>query len=131
MATSFSGYVCLPQFSAARDGDAIICKYHRKRAPQFAHALLSFTSMSNDGHRIRQRAEYNFLFVMIPNNQSDVAHAIDALYRADWGRIVAALIKLVGDFDIAEEAAQEAFAAAINQWQATGIPEFPRAWIIQ
>ena len=57
--------------------------------------------------------------------------AIDATYRADWGRIVATLIRLVGDFDVAEEAAQEAFAAAAEQWRADGVPEFPRAWIIQ
>jgi RNA polymerase sigma-70 factor (ECF subfamily) len=44
---------------------------------------------------------------------------------------VATLIGLVGDFDLAEECAQEAFAAAVNQWPAAGIPEFPRAWIIQ
>ncbi|MGH9844250.1 MAG: RNA polymerase sigma factor [Blastocatellia bacterium] len=68
---------------------------------------------------------------MTPHTQADVTQAIDALYRADWSRIVAALIKLVGDFDVAEEAAQEAFAAAVTQWQTDGIPEFPRAWIIQ
>jgi RNA polymerase sigma-70 factor (ECF subfamily) len=56
---------------------------------------------------------------------------IETVYRADWGRIVATLIGLVGDFDLAEECAQEAFAAAVNQWPAAGIPEFPRAWIIQ
>ena len=57
--------------------------------------------------------------------------AVEAVYRADWGRIVAALISLVGDFEIAEEASQEAFTAAINQWRTSGVPEFPRAWIIQ
>ncbi len=57
--------------------------------------------------------------------------AIEALYRSDWGRIVATLIRLVGDFEVAEEAAQEAFAAAVNQWRESGIPEFPRAWIIR
>ncbi len=57
--------------------------------------------------------------------------AIEALYRSDWGRIVAALIRLVGDFEIAEEAAQEAFTAGVNQWRESGIPEFPRAWIIR
>jgi RNA polymerase sigma-70 factor (ECF subfamily) len=62
---------------------------------------------------------------------SDAAQAVDALYRSDWGRIVATLIRLVGDFDVAEEAAQEAFAAAVNQWPAGGVPAFPRAWIIQ
>jgi len=69
--------------------------------------------------------------MMLPHPQLDVNRAIDALYRSDWGKIVAALIKLVGDFDVAEEAAQEAFSIAVNQWQASGIPEFPRAWIIQ
>jgi RNA polymerase sigma-70 factor (ECF subfamily) len=61
----------------------------------------------------------------------DVTSALDALYRSDWGRIVAALIRLFGDFDAAEDAAQEAFAAAVNQWPTSGVPEFPRAWMIQ
>jgi RNA polymerase sigma-70 factor (ECF subfamily) len=61
----------------------------------------------------------------------DVTSALDAVYRSDWGRVVAALIRLFGDFDTAEEAAQEAFAAAVDQWPASGVPEFPRAWIIQ
>jgi len=61
----------------------------------------------------------------------DVTSALDAVYRSDWGRIVAALIRLFHDFDAAEEAAQEAFAAAVDQWPAAGVPEFPRAWIIQ
>jgi RNA polymerase sigma-70 factor (ECF subfamily) len=61
----------------------------------------------------------------------DVTSALEALYRSDWGRIVATLIRLFGDFDAAEEAAQEAFAAAVDQWPASGVPEFPRAWIIQ
>ena len=62
---------------------------------------------------------------------SDVNAAIDAVYRSDWGGIVASLIRLVGDFDVAEEAAQEAFAAAVDQWRASGVPDSPRAWIIQ
>src|SRR5438876_9627834 len=61
----------------------------------------------------------------------DASLAIDAIYRSDWGRIVAALIRLFGDFDLAEESAQEAFAAAVDQWRESGVPEFPRAWIIQ
>ncbi len=56
---------------------------------------------------------------------------VDALYRSDWGRIVAILIRLVGDFDLAEEAVQDAFTAAVEQWPAAGVPEVPRAWIIQ
>src|SRR6266404_437690 len=57
--------------------------------------------------------------------------AVQAVYSSDWGRIVATLIRLFGDFEMAEEAAQEAFAAAVDQWRDSGIPEFPRAWIIQ
>jgi RNA polymerase sigma-70 factor (ECF subfamily) len=60
-----------------------------------------------------------------------VEDAVESLYRSDWGRIVATLIRLVGDFDTAEEAAQEAFTAAVHQWGDDGIPEYPRAWIIQ
>jgi RNA polymerase sigma-70 factor (ECF subfamily) len=62
---------------------------------------------------------------------ADAAAAVEAVYRSDWGRIVAALISLVGDFDLAEECAQEAFTAAVDQWRVSGVPEFPRAWIIQ
>ncbi len=61
----------------------------------------------------------------------DALAAVDSLYRADWGRIVATLIRMVGDFDAAEDAAQEAFAAALHQWPASGVPEQPRAWILQ
>jgi RNA polymerase sigma-70 factor (ECF subfamily) len=62
-----------------------------------------------------------------PNAES----AVDALYRSDWGRIVATLIRLVGDFDLAEEAVQEAFTAAVDSWRTAGVPKVPRAWIIQ
>lgn len=66
-----------------------------------------------------------------PAGTSAASSALEALYRSDWGRIVSVLIRIFGDFDTAEEAAQEAFAAAVNQWSARGVPEFPRAWIIQ
>src|SRR6202790_5343292 len=61
----------------------------------------------------------------------DAAATVEAVYRADWGRIVATLIRLVGDFDLAEECAQEAFTAAVDQWRESGVPDIPRAWIIQ
>jgi RNA polymerase sigma-70 factor (ECF subfamily) len=64
---------------------------------------------------------------MLPNPY----FAVDSLYRAEWGRILATLIRLFGDFDVAEEAAQEAFAAAVDSWAKEGVPDFPRAWIIQ
>lgn len=62
---------------------------------------------------------------------ADIDATIDAVYRSDWGRIIATLVRLVGDFDLAEEAAQEAFAAAVGQWRTSGVPESPRTWIIQ
>src|ERR1700751_1782760 len=61
----------------------------------------------------------------------DAREAVEAVYRSDWGRIVAALIGMVGDFDLAEECAQEAFTVAVEQWNVAGVPDFPRAWIIQ
>jgi RNA polymerase sigma-70 factor (ECF subfamily) len=61
----------------------------------------------------------------------DAVAAVEELYRSDWGRIVATLIGVLGDFDLAEEYAQEAFAAALKQWPESGLPEFPRAWIVQ
>ena len=60
----------------------------------------------------------------------DAAAAVESVYRSDWGRIVATLISLLGDFELAEEYAQEAFAAALDQWAVSGVPESPRAWII-
>ncbi len=56
---------------------------------------------------------------------------IDEVYRSDGGRIVASLIRLVNDFDVAEEAVQEAFAAALAQWRISGAPDSPQAWIVQ
>ncbi|HEY9655763.1 MAG TPA: RNA polymerase sigma factor [Crinalium sp.] len=68
---------------------------------------------------------------MVLNAETDVTQAIASVYRAEWGRIVATLIRLIGDFDLAEEAVQEAFAAAVKQWQSSGVPDLPRAWLIR
>jgi RNA polymerase sigma-70 factor (ECF subfamily) len=61
----------------------------------------------------------------------DTDRVVEEVYRSDWGRILATLIALFKDFELAEEAAQEAFAAAVDQWRTSGIPDSPRAWIIQ
>ncbi|MBV9182410.1 MAG: sigma-70 family RNA polymerase sigma factor, partial [Acidobacteria bacterium] len=60
----------------------------------------------------------------------DAAAAVETVYRSDWGRILATLISLLGDFELAEESAQEAFTAALDRWPVSGIPESPRAWIV-
>ncbi|MGH8316331.1 MAG: RNA polymerase sigma factor, partial [Steroidobacterales bacterium] len=55
---------------------------------------------------------------------------IEALFRREADRVLATLIRLLGDFDLAEEARQEAIAAALERWPADGIPENPRAWLV-
>src|SRR6058998_2911793 len=90
-----------------------------------------FTSPSirrSNGRGLNRRLPRNYLTWYMP---PDANATVDAVYRSDWGRIVATLIRLVRDFDVAEEAAQEAFVAAVDQWPVSGVPEFPRAWIIQ
>ena len=56
--------------------------------------------------------------------------AIDAVYRSESRRVFATLIRLLGDFDLAEEALQDAFRAALEQWPRDGIPDNPRAWLV-
>jgi RNA polymerase sigma-70 factor (ECF subfamily) len=55
---------------------------------------------------------------------------VEQLYRTDSRRVLATLIRLLGDFDLAEEALQEAFAAAVERWPAEGAPKNPRAWLV-
>jgi len=57
-----------------------------------------------------------------------VSEELDRLYRAEWGRLLSALIRAFGDFDLAEDALQEAFAAAVTEWAADA-PANPRAWL--
>jgi RNA polymerase sigma-70 factor (ECF subfamily) len=60
-----------------------------------------------------------------------VDQAVEEIFRREAGRVLATLIRLLGDFDLAEEARQEAFTAAIEQWPATGLPQNPCAWLIK
>jgi RNA polymerase sigma-70 factor, ECF subfamily len=59
-----------------------------------------------------------------------LSKTIETLYRSESGRILATLVRLLGDLDLAEEAMHEAFAAALDTWPQTGIPEKPRPWLI-
>ena len=59
-----------------------------------------------------------------------LSKTIETLYRSESGRILATLVHLLGDLDLAEEAMHEAFAAALDTWPQTGIPENPRPWLI-
>ena len=55
---------------------------------------------------------------------------MDAVYRSDSRRVLATLIRLLGDFDLAEEALHDAFAAAVEHWPRDGVPANPRAWLV-
>ena len=59
-----------------------------------------------------------------------VRDRVDAIYRSESRRVLATLIRLLGDFDLAEEAMQDAFVAAVEQWATQGIPANPRSWLI-
>ena len=59
-----------------------------------------------------------------------LSKTIETLYRSESGRVLATLVRLLGDLDLAEEAMHEAFAAALESWPQTGIPEMPRPWLI-
>jgi RNA polymerase sigma-70 factor (ECF subfamily) len=67
---------------------------------------------------------------MSEETRGRVREAVDAAYRSDSRRVLATLIRLLGDFDLAEEAMHQAFAAALEQWERDGIPQNPRAWLV-
>jgi len=67
---------------------------------------------------------------MSESSTAQIRELLDSLYRVDSGRILATLIRLLGDFDLAEEAMHEAFAAALSLWPSSGVPGNPRPWLI-
>ena len=67
---------------------------------------------------------------MPPTAPEDVSRIIETLYRSESGRILATLVGLLGDLDLAEEVMHEAFATALDRWPHDGIPEKPRPWLI-
>jgi len=67
---------------------------------------------------------------MPPLVPEQLSRTIETLYRSESGRVLATLVRLLGDLDLAEEALHEAFAAALESWPQTGIPDKPRPWLI-
>jgi RNA polymerase sigma-70 factor, ECF subfamily len=65
----------------------------------------------------------------VTTDARDSKTAVDAAFREEWGRVVATLIRVTGDWDLAEECAQDAFAMALQRWPADGIPRRPGAWL--
>jgi RNA polymerase sigma-70 factor (ECF subfamily) len=67
---------------------------------------------------------------MSATDLESIRQAVDDVYRAESRRVFATLVRLLGDFDLAEEVMHEAFAAALEQWQRDGVPANPRAWLV-
>ena len=74
--------------------------------------------------------EYPRLALMTENAAERVRESVDTVYRTESRRVLATLIRLLGDFDIAEEALHDAFRAALEQWPRDGVPNNPRAWLV-
>lgn len=64
------------------------------------------------------------------NGEKSVREAIDSVYRAEGRRVFATLVRLLGDFELAEDALHDALAAALDQWPRDGIPKNPRSWLV-
>src|SRR5467141_3477335 len=75
-------------------------------------------------------APFASLAWMPPPVPEQLSRTIETLYRAESGRVLATLVRLIGDLELAEEAMHEAFAAALESWPETGIPDKPRPWLI-
>ena len=75
------------------------------------------------------RSEADLGDVSGPPSTGSVEAAVAAAFRSDWGRVVATLIRMSGDWDLAEECAQDAFARALERWPRDGIPQNPGAWL--
>src|SRR5882757_4735834 len=67
---------------------------------------------------------------MSENSEEQIREMLDSVYRAESGRILATLIRLLGDFDLAEDAVHDAFATALDRWSKDGVPANPRAWLV-
>src|ERR1700752_5479540 len=67
---------------------------------------------------------------MPPPVPEQLSKTVETLYRSESGGVLATLVRLLGDLDLAEEAMHEAFAAALESWPKTGIPDKPRPWLI-
>src|SRR5436189_4656830 len=84
-----------------------------------------------------QRPRLGACFAIVAEDQGmtdDVAkqahETVESIYRKESRRVFATLVRLLGDFDLAEEALHDAFAAAAEQWASSGVPANPRAWLV-
>src|SRR5688572_12317907 len=92
-------------------------RFHRRSSDpsRFVRSWCSISSESQD---------------VMDGEAKDAREIVDEIYRSDSRRVLATLIRLLGDFDLAEEALHDAFAAALDRWPKDGVPENPRAWLV-
>jgi RNA polymerase sigma-70 factor (ECF subfamily) len=104
-------------------------------APQIFHKLAEVPSASKYLTGINSASAAGSIPVtynteMATSTLDHVREKVDAVYRADSRRVFATLVRLLGDFDLAEEALHDAFTSAMKQWPEEGVPENPRAWLV-
>jgi RNA polymerase sigma-70 factor (ECF subfamily) len=84
----------------------------------------------NQANRINQINLLKSLAIVNDDATKQVREVVEAIYRSDSRQVLATLIRLLGDFETAEEALHEAFAVAVEQWARDGVPTNPRAWLV-
>src|SRR5438105_2493203 len=78
----------------------------------------------------RIRGHSGMVRPMTEDTSVSISASVDAVYRSESRRVFATLVRLLGDFDVAEEALHDAFRAALEQWPREGVPANPRAWLV-
>src|SRR5437667_9487143 len=79
---------------------------------------------------LRRREDNGSVIMELQIKSADARERVEAVYREESRRVFATLIRLLGDFDVAEEALHDAFASAVEQWPREGVPANPRAWLV-
>src|SRR5262249_22174131 len=102
-----------------------------RRAEAMFHSVLGPSPPSRDPLPSGFLASYSRAHHLRSTANAMTREDIDALYRRESGAILATLTRRLGDLDVAEEALQEAFAAAVQQWPSAGAPDEPVAWLVQ
>src|ERR1700680_3934626 len=100
------------------------------KLPLISHSPITGRWARNSQLQLCRACPFASLTCMPPNAPEDLSRTIETLYRSESSRILATLVRLLGDLDFAEEAMHEAFAAALETWPQTGLPDKPRPWLI-
>src|SRR2546429_6850580 len=99
----------------------------RKRGPSTIRLVHAHSACHS---RVSRPSQHEDSSTMREDTTERGRELVDAVYRSEARQILATLIRLLGDFDTAEEALHDAFAVAVEQWSRHGVPANPRAWLI-